>query len=59
MISKSSIVPEPEKFSIYQILKMLATGITWKSESDYRRVLEAIQTAEENNLFGIEGRMEL
>jgi hypothetical protein len=59
LTARSAIVPEPEKFSIYQILKMLATGITWKSESDYRRVLEAIQTAEENNLFGIEGRMKL
>jgi hypothetical protein len=48
-----------EFVTIYDILRMMANGITWKAESDYRKILDAIQTAEENKLFGIEGRMKL
>jgi len=38
---------------------MIVAGITWKTEAQYLEVLSAIQTAEENNLFGTTGKMKL
>lgn len=57
--AESIVAPNPESKTIYDVLRMIVNGITWKSESDFRDVMQAINTAEQNKLFGIEGRMSL
>lgn len=52
-------MPEPRELTIYDVLRNLVDAIVWKNEADVRRMISAINTAEQNRLFRTEGDMRL
>ena len=47
------------EMSIYDVLRTIIGKLNMTSETDVQRMMKAIQTAEDNSLFGAAGRFKL
>lgn len=48
-----------DDFTIYDVLRALVDNVKWRTETEERRMRQAIQRAEEDEVFRTEGRFKL
>lgn len=48
-----------EDMTIYDVFRALVDNVNWRTETEVRRMHEAIKRAQENEVFRTEGRFKL